>query len=120
MKSMEMVLVFCMGAAIGSWAMYSVTPKAAIAPPAPERPQVASGDVTDLIERLKPLAERPNEDWHGVSVTITGASAKVEIKTKDGNEYSGKGKSLPDAVRMIDSLKIRDALQGWGDQRVAK
>lgn len=111
---MAMELVF---GALGG-AVFGLAVAAAISgretPPIPPAPaQMTLGEVTSLIDRLKPLSERPNEDWRGVSVTITGASAKVEIHTKDGNQYTGKGPTLEAAVKMIDSTKIRDALQGW-------
>lgn len=113
MKRMETALAFFIGSAFGGIIVYLTSLKE-MAAVTVQSPPVTIGKVSNLIERLKPLAERPNDDWRGVAVTITGASAKVDIKTKDGNEYTGKGKTLPDAVRMIDSSKIRDALTGWG------
>lgn len=71
------------------------------------------GEVSALIERLKPLAKHPNDDWGGVSVKFTGASVTIELHTKDGNQYTGKGRTLRDAATMIDSAKIREALAGW-------
>lgn len=114
MKPMDAVLMICIGVAIGGVAVYFATPK----PAAPkERAQVSIGEVTDLIDRLKPLVEYPDQDWRGVSVTITGASARIELRTKDGNEYVGKGKTLQAAATMLDSAKIREALSGWSAER---
>lgn len=103
--------MLCVGIALGAAVIYAFTP--ALPAVVDVKPQVSIGDVTSLIDRLKPLAERPDDDWRGVTVTITGASAAVEIRTKDGNEYKGKGKTLRDAAKMIDSSRIRDALNGW-------
>jgi hypothetical protein len=111
MKPMFPIVLLCVGIAIGAVAVYLVTPT----PPAETPPPrvVHSGDVTDLIKRLAPLAYDPSSQWQGVAVTFTGTSAEIKIMTKDRNEYSGKGATLTDAVRMIDSTRIRDALSGW-------
>lgn len=113
MKPMTGVLMLCIGIGVGAMAIYLTLPQDVPAAPQKPQPSVAMGDVTDLINRLKPLAERPEEDWHGVRVTITGGSAEVEITTTDGNKYTGKAKTLKSAATMIDSSRIREALGGW-------
>jgi len=108
---METVLALCIGIGIGAFALYVTSPKVATPKEAP--PQVTIGEVTDLIERLKPLAKEPESSWRGVRITFTGAGAEVKITTKDDNEYTGAGKTLKAAATMIDSSRIREVLQGW-------
>ncbi len=106
---METVLALCIGIGIGAFALYVTRPSDPKAVPLP----VSLGEVTDLIDRLKPLAYEPEGSWRGVRITFTGAGAEVKITTKDGNEYTGAGKTLNAATTMIDSSRIREALQGW-------
>lgn len=109
---MDAVLMLCIGIGIGAAALYFSTPRPLSAMPKP----TTIGEVSDLIERLKPLARDPSSDWNGVKVTFTGASVSLNITMREGNEYTAKSATLKDAVAAIDSAKIKQALQGWSGQ----
>lgn len=112
---MEAVLMICLGVAIGGAAVYLVTPKSP--DEKIEKRQVSIGDVTDLIDRLRPFTRDPTSEWGGVRVTITGVSARVEFRTKESLDFGGGGPTLKDAVAVLqDSAKLKDALAGWGER----
>lgn len=76
---------------------------------------VKVGEVSDLIERLRPLAKEPDRRWGGIEITFTGAEVSIKLTTKDDNEYNGRAKTLKEAVSRITdpSSTIREALRGW-------
>jgi hypothetical protein len=112
MKPMEAVFMICLGVVIGGAAVYLTVPQPRI--PA-SKENVSIGEVTDLINRLRPFARDPDSEWRGITVKLTGASAKVEIYTKEGTEMSGGGTTLKGAVSVLqDSAKLKLALDGWG------
>lgn len=112
---MEAVLMICIGVAIGGTAVYFAAPKPVAAAPAKV---VTLGEVTDLIERLSPFARDPSREYGGVTVTITGVSAKVSLETIDYKTVSGGGRTLKEAVSVLqDSDRLKPALAGWGERR---
>lgn len=111
---MEAVLMICAGVFIGGAAVYLATPKGALLP---DKPSVRSGDITDLLERLKPFARNPDAEYGGVTVRINGASAQIEIEMKDFKAATGRGRTLDEAVDLLrDSERFRKALDGWKSQ----
>lgn len=72
-------------------------------------------DVTDLIERLRPLAKDPSSRYRGINISFSGNDVEITLVTHDGNEYHGKANTLKDAVARIadPSASIRAALNGW-------
>jgi hypothetical protein len=78
---------------------------------------VGQAEVSDLIERLKPLAKDPNGAWYsnGIQVSFTGSDVRITLKMPNDNEYHGEAKTLTEAVSRITSPSkdISDALLGW-------
>lgn len=86
--------------------------------PAPAPPRTGAAEVTDLIERLKPLVKEPNSRWSGTRITFTGAGVAVEMNLANGDKYSGEARTLGGAVSRITapSADIKAALDGWSAQ----
>ncbi len=80
-------------------------------------PLVGLSEVSDLINRLKPLAKDPDREWYanGVELTFYGKGVYIKLKQPNGNEYHGRANSLKEAVARLTtpSEEIRAALSGW-------
>lgn len=118
------LIFFTAGVGFGAWLKPAF--QTAEAPTAPAlqapalqapAPQVSLGEVTELVDRLKAVAYKPNGDWYenGINLTFTGFDVALKIKTKNGNEYNARARQLKDVVSMIadPAGDLRAALQGW-------
>ena len=87
---------------------------AASAPSAPT-PPASSRDVSNLIDRLKPLTQHPGSSWGGVTVRFSGAGVMIDLTLPNGNELSSKSNTLEEAVAnlMKPSEGVKAALEGW-------
>jgi hypothetical protein len=73
------------------------------------------GEVSDLLERLTPIADT-KESWRdGVELTFTGKGTKLHLRLKGGSELRANAKTLPEAVRMLSepNTAVTQALAGW-------
>lgn len=105
-------LLLCIGLIGGVTLIKLTTP--AVAPPAA---LIGAAEVSDLIERLKPLAKDPNGAWYssGITLTFYGSGVSLNLKMPNGNEYTGRASTLKEAVSRLTepSLAIQGALKGW-------
>lgn len=104
-------LAFALGAMVG----WSNASKSEAPPPI----STTDSEVSDLIARLAPLSKEPDGEGYssGLDITFRGRrQVSIDLKTPDGNEYHGRATNLQDAAKRIaePSLRIKEALQGWG------
>ncbi len=110
-----LLLLLCAAFVMGAWVTYMLSPST---PEPVAKSLVSAAEVSDLINRLKPLAKEPNAAWYSNGIVITfwgNGGVSIILRTKDGNEYNGRADTLKDAVsRLTDPSKdIQDALRGW-------
>ena len=103
------------GMALGVGITWTLTP-----PPAQMRPSpVGAAEVSDLLERLKPLAKEPNGAWYnsGVRLEFYGSGVTLTLKMANGNEYIGRAPTLKGAVARLTepSSDIQAAMKGWSE-----
>lgn len=81
--------------------------------------RTSAAEVSDLIQRLKPLAKDPDREYGGIDIRFFGSRVHIKLETKDGNQYHGSAKTLKEAVARITdpSSTIREALRGWDEGR---
>ena len=91
--------------------VYVAAPSAPTSP----TPPVSSRDVSDLIDRLKPLTQHPEFSWGGVTVRFSGGGVMIDLTLPNGNELSSKANTLEEAVAslMKPSEGVKAALEGW-------
>jgi len=78
---------------------------------------IGSSDVSDLIERLRPLTDNPDKPWYsnGFTLTFSGNDVTMRLKMPNNNEYNARAKTLDEAVSRLTqpSSEIQSALVGW-------
>lgn len=78
-----------------------------------------TGDVLDLIRRLKPVTKERYRYTLGSDVVVcfeSDVSVSLKLNMKNDNEYTSKAPTLQGAVEGITrpSDGIRNAISGWG------
>lgn len=76
---------------------------------------LSGDDVTDLIQRLSPLAKDPDRPYGGLRLNFWGGGVSIELTMPNGNKFVGEARDLHTAVQRITepSIDIKTALAGW-------
>lgn len=79
---------------------------------------ISIGEVSDLINRLKPFTQYPNDkSWYrsGITLIFYSNSIELKLKTKNENEYKSVGSTLDEVVTnfSVPSDAIKKSLECW-------
>ncbi len=90
-------------------------------PPQPAAPvpteTITSGDVSDLLARLRPFAKDPGGPWYsnGLTLTFYGSSVSLELKMPNGTVLASHAPTLRAAVSGVGEppAAVQRALAPW-------
>lgn len=103
----NLIVGFVGGAVIATAIIYIISPSST--------PAESSADVSNLIDRLKPLTRNPDSTWNGVSVRFSGGGVRIDMTLPNGNELKSSSDTLEGAVaKLIEPMDIiKSALADW-------